>query len=142
MSHLFPSSRGCSVRPSYTAGGKISDKNLRQQVTIQFCVKIGKSDSEMLALLTLAYGEYTMKKSSVFEWHRRFTSAKKSMQSHSQFKTTFVYFFDHKRLVNYEFLAQGRMMNQQLFGTADKVTKNLVKSIASQGGYFEGGSSR
>jgi len=29
-------------------------------------VKIGKSASEMLALLTVAYGEYTMRKSSVF----------------------------------------------------------------------------
>jgi hypothetical protein len=29
-------------------------------------VKIGKSASETLALLTVAYGEYTMKKLSVF----------------------------------------------------------------------------
>ena len=29
-------------------------------------MKIGKSASEMLALLTVAYGEYTMRKSSVF----------------------------------------------------------------------------
>jgi hypothetical protein len=35
-------------------------------------VKIGKSASETLALLTVAYGEYARKKSSVFEWHRRF----------------------------------------------------------------------
>jgi hypothetical protein len=32
-------------------------------------VKIGKSASETLALLTVAYGEYTPKKLSVFEWH-------------------------------------------------------------------------
>jgi hypothetical protein len=30
-------------------------------------VKTGKNNSEMLALLTLAYGRYTMKKSSGFE---------------------------------------------------------------------------
>jgi hypothetical protein len=46
----------------YTAGGKISDKNLELRITIKFCVKIGKIDSEMLALLTLAYGEYATKK--------------------------------------------------------------------------------
>jgi hypothetical protein len=40
-------------------------KNLEQQI-----VRIGKSGSETLALLTLACGEYTMKKWSVFEWHR------------------------------------------------------------------------
>jgi len=47
-----------------------SDKNLEQRIKIKFCVKIGKSARETLALLTVAYGEYAMKKSSVFEWHR------------------------------------------------------------------------
>jgi hypothetical protein len=35
----------------------MSDKNLEQRIYIEFCVKIGKSASEALALLTLAYGE-------------------------------------------------------------------------------------
>jgi hypothetical protein len=50
----------------------MSDKNLEQWTNIKFRVKIGKSASETLALLTVAYGEYAMKKPSVFEWHRRF----------------------------------------------------------------------
>ena len=49
----------------------MSDKNLEQRINIKFCVNIGKSASETLAILTVAYGEYAMKKSSVFEWHRR-----------------------------------------------------------------------
>ena len=52
--------------------GKVSDKNLEQRINIEFCVKIGNSASETLALLTVAYGEYAMKKLSVFEWHRQF----------------------------------------------------------------------
>ena len=72
MNGSFPSSRGSSTCPWYTVGGKISDKNLEQRTNITFCVKIGKSASETLALLTVACGEYAMKKSSVFEWHRRF----------------------------------------------------------------------
>jgi len=48
------------------------DQNLEQRINIKFCVKIGKSASEKVALLTVAYGEYAMEKSSVFEWHRRF----------------------------------------------------------------------
>jgi hypothetical protein len=48
----------------------MSDKNLEESISIKFCVKIGKSASETLALLTVAY-EYAMKKSSVFEWHRQ-----------------------------------------------------------------------
>jgi hypothetical protein len=46
-------------------GGKMSDKNLEQLINNKCCVKIGKSDSEVLALLTLAYDEYTVKESSV-----------------------------------------------------------------------------
>ena len=34
----------------------MSDKNLEQRMNIRFCVKIGKSVSETLALLTVAYG--------------------------------------------------------------------------------------
>jgi hypothetical protein len=45
---------------------KAKDKNLEQQINIKFRVKIGKSSSETLALLTVAYGEYAMKKSRVF----------------------------------------------------------------------------
>jgi len=44
----------------YTVGRKMSDKNLEQRINIKFCVKIGKSDIETLALLTLAYGEYAV----------------------------------------------------------------------------------
>jgi hypothetical protein len=43
----------------------MSDKNLDQRIDIKFCVRMGKSAIETLALLTLAYAEYAMKKSSV-----------------------------------------------------------------------------
>jgi hypothetical protein len=36
----------------------MSDKNLEQRINIKFCVKIGKSAGEALALLTVAYCEY------------------------------------------------------------------------------------
>jgi len=58
----------------------MSDKNLEQRINIKFCVKIGKSASETLALLTVAYGEYAMKKLSVFEWHRRFEERREDVQ--------------------------------------------------------------
>ena len=50
------------------------DKNLEQ------IVKIGKSVSETLALLTVVYGEYAVKKSSVFEWHRWFKEGRENVQ--------------------------------------------------------------
>jgi hypothetical protein len=43
----------------------MSDKNMEQRINNKFCVKIGKSASETLTLLTVAYGEYDMKKSFV-----------------------------------------------------------------------------
>jgi len=60
-------------------GRKMSDKNLEQRINIKFCVKIGRSASEMLALLTVAYDECTMKKSNVFEWHRRFKEGREDV---------------------------------------------------------------
>jgi hypothetical protein len=66
--------------PWYIVGGKMSDKNLEQRINIEFYVKIGKSASETLALLTMAYGEYAMKKSSVSEWHRRLKEGREDVR--------------------------------------------------------------
>jgi hypothetical protein len=51
MSHSFPSGSLW-----YTAGGKMSDKNVELRINIKFCMKIGRSASEILALLTTTYG--------------------------------------------------------------------------------------
>jgi len=66
--------------PWYMVGRKMSDKNLEQRINIKFCVKSGKSASEMFALLTVAYGEYDMKKLSVSEWNRRFKEGREDVQ--------------------------------------------------------------
>ena len=60
----------------------MSDKNLEQWINIKFCVKFGKSASETLALLTVAYGEYAMKKLSVFEWWRWFKERWEDVQDY------------------------------------------------------------
>jgi transposase len=65
--------------PWYTVDGKTSDKNMEQRINIKFCVKIGKSVSETLTILTVAYGEYDMKK-SVVEWHRQFKEGREDVQ--------------------------------------------------------------
>jgi hypothetical protein len=49
------------------------------RINIKFSVKIGKTGSET-ALLTVTYGEYAMKKLSVFEWHRRFKEGRIDMK--------------------------------------------------------------
>jgi hypothetical protein len=80
MSRAFPSSKASSTCPWFTGGRKMSDKNLEQRISITFCVKIGKSASEMLDLLIMTYGEYAMKKSSVFEWHKWFKEEREKVQ--------------------------------------------------------------
>jgi len=40
---------------------------------------------------------------------------KKARMSRSQVKTMLVCFFDHNRIVHYEFIAQGQMVNQQCY---------------------------
>jgi hypothetical protein len=52
--------------PWYTVGGKMSDKNLEQRINNKFFVKIGKSGTKTLPLLTVAYDEYATKNSSAF----------------------------------------------------------------------------
>jgi hypothetical protein len=61
-------------------GRKMSDRNLEQRLNIKFRVKIGKSAGETSALLTVAYIEYTVKKLSVFEWHRQFKEGREDVQ--------------------------------------------------------------
>jgi hypothetical protein len=45
------------------------DKHLVRQIIIKYCVKIGKSASEMSAPLTLAYG--ICYEETVSEWYRQ-----------------------------------------------------------------------
>jgi hypothetical protein len=77
MGRSFLSSRGSSTYPWNTVGGRMSDKNMEQRLNFEFCVKTGKSTSETLALQTLAYDEYVMKKPSVLKWHRRWRKDEK-----------------------------------------------------------------
>jgi hypothetical protein len=56
----------------FRPGGKMSDRLLEQLINIKFCAKLGKSACETLQMLAEAYGANAVKKSSVFEWHKKF----------------------------------------------------------------------
>jgi hypothetical protein len=58
----------------------MSYKNQGQRINMKICLKIGNSGSETLVLLTFCYGEYAIKKSSVFEWRRRFKEGQDDVQ--------------------------------------------------------------
>jgi hypothetical protein len=58
----------------------MSDTLLEQRINIKFCAKSGKSASETLQMLTEVYGADAMKKSSVFEWHKRFKEGREDVK--------------------------------------------------------------
>jgi hypothetical protein len=47
MSSLFLAAVEIVTPLLYTVDGKMSDKTLKQQININFCVRIGKSTTEM-----------------------------------------------------------------------------------------------
>jgi transposase len=53
---------------------------LEQRINIKFCAKLGKSASETLQMLTVAYGADAMEKSSIAEWHKRFKEGREDMK--------------------------------------------------------------
>ena len=57
----------------------MSDRNLEQRINIKFGVKIGKSASETVVLLTVGYSKYVIGKLSVFESHRRIKEWRENM---------------------------------------------------------------
>jgi hypothetical protein len=58
----------------------MSDRLLEQRISIMFCATLGTSASETLQMLTEAYGAEAMKKSNVFEWHKRFKEGREDMK--------------------------------------------------------------
>jgi transposase len=58
----------------------MSDRLLEQRINIKFCAKLGKSASENLQMLRKAYGADAMKKSIVFEWHKRFKEGREDVK--------------------------------------------------------------
>jgi hypothetical protein len=52
----------------------------QQHINIKFCAMLDKSVSETLQMLTEACGADAMKKSSVFEWHKRFKEGREDVK--------------------------------------------------------------
>jgi hypothetical protein len=45
---------------------------IEQHVSIKFCMKVGKSTTETLEMFHEAFGECSLSRTAVFEWHSRF----------------------------------------------------------------------
>jgi hypothetical protein len=53
---------------------------IEQCVSIKFCVKLRKSDTETLAMLREAFGEHSLSRTAVFEWHSLFKANRVSVE--------------------------------------------------------------
>ena len=55
--------------------------NLKEQrFAVKFCVKLGKSTTETLAMLNTAYGDVPIKRATCFRWHKRFENGLLSVE--------------------------------------------------------------
>jgi hypothetical protein len=48
------------------------DGKIEQHACIKFCVKLGKSATETLEMLLEAFGEHSLSRTVVFQWHSCF----------------------------------------------------------------------
>jgi hypothetical protein len=53
--------------------------NVEQCVNVKFCVRIGKSATEMYDLLKNVYGDERLSHTQVFEWFKRFKDGREEI---------------------------------------------------------------
>jgi hypothetical protein len=69
--HAFSTS--CLILPAM-------DDKFEQHVCIKFCVKLSKSTTETLQMLLEAFGEHSLSRTVVFQWHSRFKPGRVSFE--------------------------------------------------------------
>jgi len=55
-------------------------RSVEQRYAIKFYAKLGKSGSETLQLLSIAYGDAVLSSAEVFWWHKAFKDGRKSVE--------------------------------------------------------------
>ena len=50
-----------------------------QRIAVKICVKLGKSATETIVMLSTAYGDVAKKHIGCFKWHERFEGSRKSI---------------------------------------------------------------
>jgi hypothetical protein len=57
------------------------DVKIQQRVCIKFYVKLGKFATETLEMLRETFGEHSLSRTAVFEWHSRFKAGQMKMMN-------------------------------------------------------------
>ena len=53
---------------------------IAQRINNKFCVKLGKTATETLKMLRDVYGDSSMSRTRVFEWHKRFVEGREDVE--------------------------------------------------------------
>ena len=53
---------------------------IEQRINIKFCVKLGKTATEALKMLREVYGDFSMSRTRVFKWHKRFAEGREDVE--------------------------------------------------------------
>ena len=53
---------------------------IEQRINIKFCVKLGKTTTETLKMLSDVYGDSSMSRTRVFEWHKQFVEGREDVE--------------------------------------------------------------
>ena len=53
---------------------------IEQRINIKFCVKLRKTATEILKMLRDVYGDSSMSRTRVFEWHKRFVEGREDVE--------------------------------------------------------------
>jgi hypothetical protein len=56
------------------------DGKIKQRIFIRFCMKLGKSTAKTLEMLYESFGEHSLSRTAVFEWHSHFKAGQVSVE--------------------------------------------------------------
>jgi hypothetical protein len=94
----------------------VISRSIWQSNSIKCCTNLGKSAMETLAMIKLVFGEESISRTLLFEWHvQTHWHRKKARQAKRKVKSMLIIFFDIKRISHKEFVLSGQIVNSAYY---------------------------
>jgi len=87
-------------------------KKMKQRGCIKFCVKNKIKCSDVVKMLTVAFGESTLSERNIYKWYKQFEEGR---EDRSNVKVLLTVFFDYDGVVHHEFLPEGTTVNKEYY---------------------------